>query len=462
MRQKILLISGILLLMNLTFTYGQINQSRQWPSYRGFLLSGVLDNTGLPESFDINTGNNIKWKTEIPGLGLSSPVIWGNDLFITTAISETDKAGFKPGIYGSVDPINDASVHEWKVICLDKETGKIKWDRTACTGVPAMKRHPKSTHANCSVATNGEYVVAFFGSEGLYCYDINGNLAWKKNYGILKSVFFMMKNADWEFASSPIIYNGVLIIQCDVLENSFVAAYNVATGKELWKTNRYDYPGWCTPNIYTNGKKICVVLNGYNHIGGYDFTTGKEIWSMSAGGDIPIPSPIIGKDLVYFNSAHGKSSPIIAVQTNAEGDITLKTGETSNNFVKWSQPRGGSYIHTMLLYHDRLYNVNWNGTINCIDPLTGKEIYTAKLGNSKSFIASPVASDGKIYIVDEEGTVYIMKDGDTFGQLAEIPLKDNCLTAPALTDGLIFFRTQKWLIAAGKNQVLLNPQVGYK
>jgi outer membrane protein assembly factor BamB len=461
MRQKILFISGILILMNLSFTYGQTDQSRQWPSYRGFMLSGVLDNTGAPESFDINTGKNIKWKTEIPGLGLSSPVIWDNDLFITTSISETDKSGFKPGIYGNVEPVNDTSVHEWKVICLDKNTGKIKWNRTACKGIPAMKRHPKSTHANCSVATDGKYVVAFFGSEGLYCYDISGNLVWKKNFGVLKSVFFIMKNAEWEFASSPVIYKGVLLIQCDVLENSFVAAFNIATGKELWKTIRNDYPGWCTPNVYTNGDETCVVLNGFNHIGGYDIKTGKEVWKMSGGGDIPIPSPVIGKDLIYLNSAHGNNSPIIAVQTNAEGDITLKKGETTNNFVKWSLPRGGSYMQTLLLYHDRLYNVGWNGTINCFDPLTGKEIYTAKLGASKSFIASPVASDGKIYIVDEEGTVYIIKDGDTFSQLAEIPLNDICLTAPALTDGMIFFRTQKWLIAAGKNPALLNPQIGH-
>jgi outer membrane protein assembly factor BamB len=449
MRHKILFISGIFILMNLVVAHSQIDKSRQWPSYRGHMLSGVLDNTGLPESFDFNTGKNIKWKTEIPGLGLSSPVIWGNDLFITTSISEKDKAGFKPGIYGSVDPVNDSSVHEWKVICINKNTGKIKWERSACSGIPAIKRHPKSTHANCSVATDGEYVVAFFGSEGLYCFDIKGNLVWKKNFGVLRSVFFSMENAEWEFASSPVIYNGVLLIQCDVLENSFVAAYNVATGKELWRTNRNDYPGWCTPNVYTNGDKECVVLNGYNHMGGYDLKTGKEVWEMSGGGDIPIPSPIIGKDLIYFNSAHGRSYPIIAVQKNAEGNITLKEGETTNNFIKWSHPRGGSYMITLLLYHGRLYNLGWNGTVNCFDPLTGNEIYSAKLGKSKSFIASPVASDGKIYIIDEEGTVYVIKDGDTFSQLAEIPLKDICLTAPALTDGMIYFRTQKWLIAVG-------------
>ena len=450
MKSKLLLFITFFFLIHVAQLSGQINQNRQWPSYRGFMSSGVLDNTNLPDVFDLKKMSNIKWKVPVPGLGLSSPIIWDNKLFITSAISLADKDGFKPGIYGDIAPVNDSSVHEWKVFCIDKNTGAMIWERTAYKGIPKMKRHPKSTHANTSVATDGKYVVAFFGSEGLFCYDMNGNLQWQKNFGLLKSVFYMVKTAEWEFASSPIIFNGVLIIQCDVLENSFVAAYDVKSGKQLWKTIRNEYPGWCTPNIYTNAGKSFIALNGYKQRAGYDFETGKEIWSMAGGGDIQIPTPIVGNDIIYFNSAHGQSSPIIAVKTNAMGDITLKDKETSNEFIKWSLPRGGSYMHTMLLYRNHLYNVNWNGTIICLDPLTGKEIYNAKMGNTKSFIASPVASDGKIYIVDEEGTVYILQDGNSFKLLAEIPLNDICLTAPALTDGMIIFRTQKYLISVGK------------
>jgi outer membrane protein assembly factor BamB len=441
---------AILLFLSIDRVSSQVNPDRQWTAYRGRLSSGVLDNANLPESFDISKMINVRWKVEIPGLGLSSPVIWDNKIFITSAISQADRDGFKPGIYGDISPVRDSSVHEWKVYCIDKNTGKTIWDRTSFKGIPKMKRHPKSTHANTSVATDGKYVVAFFGSEGLFCYDMNGNLLWQKNFGLLKSVFFMVKSAEWEFASSPIIYNGVLIIQCDVLENSFVAAYDVKTGKELWKTQRDEYPGWCTPNIYTNGGKTYVALNGYKNRGGYDFETGKEIWKMSGGGDIQIPTPVVGNDLIYFNSAHGRYSPIIAVKTNAAGDITLKEPETSNEFIKWSLPRGGSYMHTLLLYKDHLYNVNWNGSLICLDPLTGKEIYNAKLGKAKSFIASPVASDGKIYIVDEEGTIYVIQDGDEFKLLAEIPMNDICMTAPSITDGMIIFRTQKFLWAIGK------------
>jgi len=451
MKMKYYILSFLLLSVCRIFNIsGQIIPERQWPGYRGYLSSGVLDNSNLPESFDIQKMLNVRWKTEIPGLGLSSPVIWGDKLFLTTAVSKFDNQGIKPGIYGDGMPVPDSSVHDWKVYCINKNTGSILWERTACTGVPKIKRHPKSTHANPSVATDGKYAVAFFGSEGLYCYDYEGKLIWKKNFGVLKSVAFDYNAAEWEFASSPIIYKGVLIIQCDVLENSFLAAFDVKTGKELWKTKRDEYPGWCTPNIYKNGETTLIAVNGYKHRGGYDFETGKEVWRMSGGGDVPIPTPVIGKDLIYFNSAHGPSSPILAIRTDATGDISLKQEEKSNEFVQWSIPRGGSYIHTLLLYMNHLYNVNWNGTINCLDPETGKEIYNAKLGKSKSFVAAPVASDGRLYIVDEQGTVYIIQDGDTFKELSEIPLNDICLTAPSITDGMIYFRTQKYLIAVGK------------
>jgi outer membrane protein assembly factor BamB len=439
----------LIILLPATIT-GQLKPERQWSSFRGYMSSGVLDQANLPETFNFRTGENIRWKTEIPGMGLSSPVIWGDMLFITTAVSQADKSGLKPGIYGDVTPVNDSSVHEWKVMCLDKNTGRIIWEKTAYKGVPKIKRHPKSTHANSSVATDGNHIVAFFGSEGLYCYDIKGNLLWKKDFGVLHSVFFIMKNAEWEWASSPIIHNGAVVVQCDVLGDSFVATFEVKTGKEIWKTARQEYPGWCTPNIYTNAGRTFIALNGYKQRAGYDFLTGRQVWTMAGGGDIQIPTPITGNGLIYFNSAHGRSSPILAIKTDANGDISLKENETTNQAVKWSIPRGGSYMHTMLLYRNHLYNVDWNGTVKCLDPLTGVEKWSGKLGKTKSFVASPVASDGRIYIVDEEGTVYIIRDGDSFELIAEIPMGDVSLVAPSITDGMIFFRSQQYLYGVGK------------
>jgi len=212
---------------------GQGLPERQWPAYRGYMSSGVLDNVNLPDSFDISGMFNVRWKTEVPGLGISSPVIWDSKLFITTAVSGNDKFGFKPGIYGDGVSVGDSSVHEWKVLCYEKSTGKLLWSKTSHRGIPAIKRHPKSTHANPSVATDGRHVVAFFGSEGLYCYSMNGDLLWKKDFGVLKAVAFDYPSAEWEFASSPIIYKNVVVVQCDVLENSFIAAFDADSGMTI-------------------------------------------------------------------------------------------------------------------------------------------------------------------------------------------------------------------------------------
>ena len=354
----------LLLLVSLTLgCTGQKDNApdRQWSSYRGYYSSGVHDDAGLPDTWDMDSETNVLWKIDIPGLALSSPVIWNEKLFITTAISDKDKSGLQTIMGGGIEPIKDDSEHTWKVYCIDKYSGKILWEDSPVKGIPKMKRHPMSTHANTSMTTDGEYAVAFFGSEGLYCYDMDGKLQWQKNFGILKSVFFIAEAAEWEFAASPILHKGVVIVQVDVMGNSFVAAFDAASGKELWKVKRDEYPGWSTPNIYTQDGSDFVVVNGFKHRGAYDFKTGEEIWRMSGGGDIPIPTPIIGEDLMYFNSAHGRSSPILAVKKNALGDLTLGEGETTNSGIDWSYARGGSYMQTMLLYNGYIYNLRLNG-----------------------------------------------------------------------------------------------------
>lgn len=426
------------------------NPEKQWSQYRGYRSNGWLDNANLPESWDIDNNQNILWKFNTPGLGLSCPVIWKDKLYLTTAVSDADKAGLDTGIGGDIASINDNSIHEWKVYCIDKNTGQLIWEKVACRGIPEQKRHPKSSHANSTIATDGNYVVAFFGSEGLYCYSMDGRLIWKKDFGLLRSTFFRVESAEWEFASSPVIHEGKVIIQCDVMENSFLALYDIKTGEEIWKRERDEYPGWCTPNIYKSGEKIRIAVNGYKHRGGYDFETGEEIWRMSGGGDIQVPTPIISDHLIYFNSAHGPSSPILAIKTDVEGDITLSDGEHTNEFVSWSHPRGGSYMQTMLLYDGHLYNLNWNGKISCFNPISGEVVYTKKLGKSDSFIASLVASDGKLYAVNDEGDVYIIKSGKDFRVIAQNKLNDVCMVTPAISKGAIFFRTQNTLIAVGK------------
>ncbi len=429
-----------------------VDPSRQWSMYRGYYASGVLDQAGLPETWNATTNENIAWKTAIPGLGHSCPVVWGNRVFVTTSVSPQDEGDIKTGIYGSIGSVQDSSVHEWRVYCVDKISGEIEWEQTSYTGIPEQKRHPMSSHANCTPATNGEYVVAFFGSEGLYCYDMKGNLQWSKDFGVLKSTFFLVPSAEWEFSSSPLIHKDKVIIQCDVKDNSFVAAYDIKTGEEIWKQQRDEFPGWSTPNVYSNGEKDIVAVNGYKHRGGYDFNTGEEIWRMSGGGDIPIPTPIIGEEFVYFNSAHGKVSPIYAIRKNAVGDLTLGEGETTGEYIKWAKLRGGAYMGTMLLYGDYLYNARWNGRLTCYNASTGEEIYSEKVGEGNSYTSSPVAADGLLYITDNDGNVYSVKAGPEFELLQTNILNEVCMSTPAITEGYLLFRTAGHLIALSKTE----------
>ncbi len=418
-----------------------------WPAFRGIDANGVVtEGRPAPTTF---TPASAAWRTKIPGLGNSSPIVWGDLLCVTTAISEKDNS-FKPGLYGNIEPVNDSSPHEWKVICLDKRTGATRWEQTVHKGVPAVKRHPKSTQANATLATDGTHLAAFFGSEGLHVYDLAGKRLWSKNFGVLDSGFFEAPEAQWGFAASPIIHNGVVIVLADVQKNSFLAAFDVATGKELWRVARSDVPTWGTPAIVDAGGRTQVVVNGWKHTGGYDFETGRELWKLTGGGDIPTPTPVVGHGLIFITSAHGNESPVHAIRPTATGDISLKGDETSNAGVAWSVPRAGSYMATPLLYGDYLYVMRWNGILGAYEARTGTRAYQQRLGQgATAFTASPVASGGHIYFATEDGEVYVIKAGPTFELVATNKLDAAMLATPAISDGRLFIRTKDEILAFG-------------
>lgn len=425
------------------------NEGMNWPSFRGPNASGIAENYATPVFWDVESSKNIQWKIPIPGLAHSSPIVWGDCIFVTTATGEAE-AELKVGLYGSVAPVDDDSVHEWKVYCLDKKSGKVIWEKTAHKGVPKVKRHPKATHANTTPATDGEHVVAFFGSEGLYCYDMQGKLMWKKDFGLLDSAFFMMPKAQWEFASSPIIHQGIVIVQCDALNTQFLAALDIKTGEEIWRTPRDDVPAWSTPTVHVGEKRTQIIVNGFKHIGGYDFKTGKELWKISGGGDIPIPTPVVGHGMVFINSAHGRLSPIYAIKLESKGNISLKADETSNESIVWSVRRGGSYLLTPLIYGDYLYNLQWNGSLSCYHAKTGELVYREQLGKMTAFSASGVAADGKLYFSSEEGGIFVLNAGPEFQVLATNSMKDECMATPAISEGNLYFRTHHYLVAVSE------------
>ena len=421
-----------------------------WPSFRGINGAGVVNSGTAPTTWDVPKGSGVAWTTPLDGLGHSSPVIWGNQLCVTTAKSDTGDASMKLGLYGDIASVTDNTEHTWRLVCFDKRDGKPMFDTVIHKGVPIIKRHTKATHANSTLATDGTHIVAMLGSEGLFAFDMKGTLKWKKDFGVLDSGFFMAPTAQWGFASSPVIHQGRVIIQADVQKNSFIGAFDLATGKELWRTPRQDVPTWSTPAIHQVGGKTRIIVNGWRHTGAYDFETGAEIWKLkSVGGDIPVPVPVFGGGMVYLTSAHGAGgAPVYAIKETATGDISLAADETTNTHIAWSYPRDGAYMMSPVLYQGLLYVSKNNGVFNVYDATTGDRIYQQRLGDGTTgFTASLVAADGKIYFSSEDGDVFVVKAGRTFELLAKNPLGDYAMATPAISEGRLYYRTGKSIIA---------------
>jgi hypothetical protein len=425
---------------------------QNWPGFRGPGAQGIAD--GYPTRADWNADvaagklSGVLWRAEVPGLGHSSPIVWGNNIFVATAVRLSGKAPLRIGYYGDVKAAPDNDEQKWMILCFDKKSGKRLWERVVRTSKPATERHEKSTHANTTLVTDGRRLVAFFGSEGLYCFDLKGKPLWSKDLGVINNSWH---GIGWGYSSSPALYRDRIALLCDDPKNPFVAAFSLSDGKELWRTSRKgDCEGsWGTPLIHSDGLRTQVVTNGWPFIVSYDLETGKELWRLRGGGDIPIPTPFIADGLIVISNAHGGKAPLFAVRPSAEGDISLKEGSASNDSVVWSVPNGGSYISTPVVYRGHIYLANHNGALRCFDFKTGQKMYEERLGPDASCSASLVAADGKIYCPVEQGTVYVIKAGPTLEKLAKNELGAPCLATPAISQGVIYFRTSESLIAVG-------------
>jgi outer membrane protein assembly factor BamB len=419
-----------------------------WPQFRGIKASGVAEGFALPASWDVAKGQNVAWKTAIPGLGLSSPIVWGDLACVSTSISGQKDAGLKVGLYGDVKPVLDDTEHEWRLYCLDKKTGAVRWQQTVTKAIPRIKRHTKASHANSTLATDGERLIAFFGSEGLYAYDLKGKQLWKKDLGVLDAGWFVDPSAQWETGSSPILHDNVVVIQADVQRGSFLAAFDARNGQELWRVSRSDVPTWGTPTVHQVNGQTQLIVNGWRHMGAYDFKTGKEIWKLSGGGDIPVPTPVVSDGLIFITNAHGPKSPVYAIRETATGDITLADGATSNAGIAWSAARDGGYMCTPLVYRGLVYIVKYNGVLSVFEAKTGEVKFQQRLaGGTSAFTSSPIAADGKIYLASEEGRVYVLKAGPAFEVLAENDMTESVLSTPAISEGTLLYRTQNQVVA---------------
>lgn len=419
-----------------------------WSQFRGPGARGIADGQNPPKSWNAEKGENLAWKTAIPGLGHSCPVIWGDRLFVTTAISGKE-AEIRTGLYGDVTSVEDDTEHEFVTYCLSAETGEILWQATACKRVPSVKRHLKSTHANSTVATNGQFVVSWFGSEGVYCYTMDGQLVWEKNLGLLDSGWFYDRDYQWQFGASPIIHSDRLILLCDIQDQSFIATYELSTGKELWRTERDEIPSWSTPTVVETPSGLQIVTNATGAAVGYDFETGEPLWQIKRNSEIAVPTPIAARGLLFISSGYRPIQPIYAIRLDARGDLTLDEGVENSEYVAWSETKGGPYMPSPIVYGDYLYVCSNSGILACYQAVTGKLVYKQRLpmkGN-RSFVGSPVAADGHLYLTSEEGETAAIEAGPKFRLVSNNQCGENCLTTPAISKGTFYLRGQQHLFA---------------
>ena len=417
-----------------------------WPQFRGPAASGVGSGANPPVQWDAVKGVHVAWKVEIPGLAISSPIVWGDRVFVATAISSDASQKFRTGQYGDTDSAPDRSPHQWKVMAYDKRTGKLLWEQLAYQGTPKTKRHPKSSQASASPATNGSVVVAYFGSEGLYAYSTEGKLLWKKDLGIQNAGWFFDPDSEWGVGSSPVIYKNSVIVLCDRQKDSFIAAFDLKDGRELWRTARAELPTWGTPTIVQGKDRVEVVTNGTKAIRGYDAESGKELWALGPNSEIACPTPVSGQGLIFVTAGYSPVQPVYAIKIGSNGDLTLKDGKDSSDAIAWSKRSGGVYLPTPILYGDLLYTINNNGVLSAYEAATGNRVYQQRVQGS-SFVASPVAAGGNLYIASEDGDVFVVKAGPKYELAGKNPIGEPILATPAWADDLLLVRGERHLFA---------------
>jgi outer membrane protein assembly factor BamB len=428
----------------------QAASAQNWPQFRGPQASGVDASAPAPIHWDLKSGQNVLWHTAVPGLAHSSAIIWGDRVFVTTA-TRPGQANLKVGLYGDIESVNDQDPHQWHLISMDKASGNILFDKIEYEAVPRVKRHPKSSHCSSTPATDGQHIAAIFGSEGLFCFDMNGALLWKKDLGPMDSAYYQVPTAQWGFASSPVIHEGKVVVLCDVLTNSFLAVFELKDGKELWRTPRHDVPTWGSPTVVRAGNQQQILINGWHEIGAYDFASGQPVWKLNGGGDIPVPTPVVDNGLAYFTSAHGRSRPMRAIRLEAHGNITPPDAGATNAAIVWAHARQGNYMQTPIVVGDSIYGCLDSGILTCFDTKAGAIRYSERLGGgAEGFTSSPVSDGKNLFFASEVGKVYVAPATATFSVAATNDLGETCMATPALSNGTLFYRTRSQLVALGK------------
>jgi outer membrane protein assembly factor BamB len=412
-----------------------------WPQFRGPGSRGIAESVaGRPLPDRWSATENVAWKSDLSGRGWSSPIVWGNRVFVTTVINLGTSEEPKKGLYfGGNRTTPPESAHQWKVFCLELETGKILWERQVHEGKPATSIHLKNSFASETPVTDGERIYCCFGGLGVYCLDFDGKVIWKHNLEPHETRF------GWGSAASPVVHDGRLYLVNDNDKDSYLLALDAKSGDEVWRVLRDEKSNWSTPFIWQNDRRTEIVTLGTGKVRSYDLD-GKPLWSLIGMSSITIATPYEHAGLLYISSGYILDSlrPIYAIRPGAEGDISLKDGETSNQWIAWSQEKGAPYNPSTIIYGDRLYVLYDRGLFAAYKANDGTEIFSAqRIPEGRSFTSSPWAYDGKVFCLNEDGVTFVLRAGDQFELLHtnELAEDDMCMATPAIVGDRLLIRT---------------------
>ncbi len=409
-----------------------------WPQFRGPGALGVAPSADLPDRW--SASENIAWKTDLPGRAWSSPIVWNDRVFLTTAISLGELESPKKGLYFGGNRPDPRQVEvEYRVICLELSSGKLLWNKTVHRGTPGGAIHLKNSFASETPVTDGERVYAYFGNQGLYCLDLEGTPVWTKQ---------MEPHATrngWGTAASPVLHGDRLYILNDNDEQSYLLCLDKRTGKEVWRVDRDEKSNWSTPFVWQNTRRTEIVTPGTGKVRSYDLD-GNLLWWLTGMSSITIATPYADGDLLYVSSGYVRDPlrPVYAIRPGATGDISLEPDQTSNPSIAWCQLKGAPYNPTTLVYQGRLYALYDRGLVSCFRSLTGEPLYEQeRIPEGLHFTVSPWACDGKIFCLNEDGVTFVLRAGDKFELLHSNPLAedDMCMATPAITADRLLIRT---------------------
>ncbi len=430
----------------------RVQATDEWPRFRGIQAGVADDDPTLPESW--SPTNNVVWKIDVPGLSWSSPVVQGDHIVLSSAISEGSEASPEKGLYDPGDEhgkTRSTSNNRWVVYDVDFQTGKIRWSREVARLVPPIGRHIKNSFASETAVIDGDAVYVYFGAIGLVAsLDLKGEVRWTRKVPAYETYFEMGT------ASSPVVYKDRVYIVHDNLKSSFMAAFDTRTGAEVWNVKRdEDEKGatWSTPYIWENGIRTELVTSASGKVRSYDLD-GKLLWELSGMTFLTAPSPFAKHGLLYFGSGYPGESPrpVYAVRPGGSGDISLKPGETSNEHIVWYQPTLGTYQTSALVYGDYYYTLLDRGFLLCHDARTGRLVYGRQRISPEAggFTASPWAYNGKIFLLSEDGDTFVVQAGPEFKLLGKNSLNEMALASPAIARGSVILRTQSKLYRIAK------------